>query len=407
MATDNPLKRDPTKVIKKISVGANYGSSAENFVGGKDDLWFDDNENYSILRRGDGVTPGGHIVGGSGSGQQGATGPQGPQGPQGDTGPQGPQGPQGDTGPQGPQGDTGPQGATGPQGPAGSGSGSTGPQGPQGDTGPQGPQGDTGPQGPAGADGADGADGAVGAQGPQGPQGPAGADGADGADGTGGCLLKIDVIQTVRDNTMHTINLSAQTDYIEIYPANDDTSGGQLYTNEWNFGFATNALNGYFSSQRQNGYVDATVISTSGNSTFYMQDSSGINDGAAGNQLVIKQYSSNLSSNATLPALTIMQDQVSSDQSNPTQFDANSYSSIFIVGTANTSRYWELLDGSFSGQTVHIYHLKESGSSITGRINKLGVVDNNGTYATVQSSFSFSGTFIWNGTHWFHYPTLN
>ena len=36
MSIDNPLKRDPTKVIKKISAGANYGSSAENFVGGKE-----------------------------------------------------------------------------------------------------------------------------------------------------------------------------------------------------------------------------------------------------------------------------------------------------------------------------------------------------------------------------------
>ena len=202
---------------------------------------------------------------------------------------------------------------------------------------------------------------------------------------------------------MHTINLSAQTDYIEIYPANDDTSGGQLYTVEWDFGFDTNTLNGYFSAQRQNGYVDATVISTSGNSTFYMQDSSGINDGAAGHQLVIKQYSSNLSSNATLPTLTITQDQVSTDTFNPTQFDANSYSSIFIVGTANTSRYWELLDGSFSGQIVRIYHLKSGGNQVLGRINKLGIVDNNGTYSIVQSSFSFSGTFIWNGTEWLPY----
>ena len=158
------IQRDPNKVIKKLSVGNNYGHTATDYVGGTDDLWFDDND-FNIIRRGDGSTPGGVIIGGGGSGAQGPQGPAGPTGPAGATGPQGPagadgaDGADGATGPQGPAGPQGPQGDTGPQGPIGPGGGDPGPQGPQGI---QGPQGDTGPQGPQGDTG------------PAGPQGPAG-----------------------------------------------------------------------------------------------------------------------------------------------------------------------------------------------------------------------------------------
>jgi hypothetical protein len=101
-------------------------------------IWSTDTQE---LRIGDGSTPGGILITGSGS-----TGPTGPQGPTGATGATGPQGPSGAVGPQGPQGDAGATGATGPQGPAGA-TGNTGP------TGPQGPQGDIGPTGPSGPSG--------------------------------------------------------------------------------------------------------------------------------------------------------------------------------------------------------------------------------------------------------------
>ena len=47
------IQRDPNKVIKKLSVGNNYGHTATDYVGGTDDLWFDDND-FNIIRRGDG-----------------------------------------------------------------------------------------------------------------------------------------------------------------------------------------------------------------------------------------------------------------------------------------------------------------------------------------------------------------
>ena len=79
------IQRDPNKVIKKLSVGNNYGHTATDYVGGTDDLWFDDND-FNIIRRGDGSTPGGVIIGGGGSGAQGPKGRQA-QGPAGATGP--------------------------------------------------------------------------------------------------------------------------------------------------------------------------------------------------------------------------------------------------------------------------------------------------------------------------------
>ena len=39
-----PTPRDPSKITRKISVGGNYGRSAANYVGGKDDIWMDDND---------------------------------------------------------------------------------------------------------------------------------------------------------------------------------------------------------------------------------------------------------------------------------------------------------------------------------------------------------------------------
>ena len=182
------IQRDPNKVIKKLSVGNNYGHTATDYVGGTDDLWFDDND-FNIIRRGDGSTPGGVVIGGGGSGAQGPQGPAGPTGPAGATGPQGPAGADGADGATGPQGDTGPQGPqgdTGPQGPIGPGGGDPGPQGPQGLQGDTGPQGPAGPTGPAGADGADGAQGPQGLQGPTGPKGDTGDTGPQGPAGASG-----------------------------------------------------------------------------------------------------------------------------------------------------------------------------------------------------------------------------
>lgn len=119
--------------------------------------------NTSELYIGDGVTPGGILVGSSGGtggeGPQGPSGAEGPQGPQGDAGSQGPQGPAGASGPSGVAGPTGPQGNPGIPGP-------TGPQGNPGNTGSQGPQGPTGAAGPTGPAGSadqivPGADGAI------------------------------------------------------------------------------------------------------------------------------------------------------------------------------------------------------------------------------------------------------
>jgi len=160
--------------IRKISLGGNHGLSASTFVGDIDDIWTDD-LNPSVLRRGDGVTPGGIIVSGSGGGATGATGPTGATGATGPTGSIGVTGPQGasgadssvagPTGSQGPTGPTGPQGATGP---TGADSSVAGPTGPQGATGPQ------GLIGPAGAAGTNGPQGNAGAQGATGLTGPAG-----------------------------------------------------------------------------------------------------------------------------------------------------------------------------------------------------------------------------------------
>jgi hypothetical protein len=142
--------------IRKLSFGGSHGLSASTFVGDIDDIWTDD-LNPSVLRRGDGVTPGGIIVSGSGGGATGATGPTGATGATGPTGSIGVTGPQGasgadssvagPTGSQGPTGPTGPQGATGP---TGADSSVAGPTGPQGATGPQGL---TGPAGAAGTNG--------------------------------------------------------------------------------------------------------------------------------------------------------------------------------------------------------------------------------------------------------------
>jgi len=147
-------------------------------------LWVIDTQEFRI---GDGSTPGGVLISGSGAvgptGPSGASGPAGPQGPQGATGDTGPQGPQGVAGPQGPSGANGSTGSVGPQGPQGpsGATGDTGPQGPQGvqgNVGPQGPQGvqgDTGPQGPQGVQGDTGPQGPQGDIGPTGPSGPSGA----------------------------------------------------------------------------------------------------------------------------------------------------------------------------------------------------------------------------------------
>lgn len=61
--SDNPLRRDPSKQTRKISTGGNYGEAAADYVGGFDDVWMDDTDLH-ILRRGDGVTPGGVVIGG-------------------------------------------------------------------------------------------------------------------------------------------------------------------------------------------------------------------------------------------------------------------------------------------------------------------------------------------------------
>ena len=50
--------------IRKISLGGNYGDSASTYVGDIDDIWTDD-ITKNILRRGDGTTPGGVIIGGA------------------------------------------------------------------------------------------------------------------------------------------------------------------------------------------------------------------------------------------------------------------------------------------------------------------------------------------------------
>jgi hypothetical protein len=63
MANDS-LSRDPSKVFRKIHIGGNYGKPANEYIGGTDDIWMDD-ENLNILRRGDGQTPGGVIIGGT------------------------------------------------------------------------------------------------------------------------------------------------------------------------------------------------------------------------------------------------------------------------------------------------------------------------------------------------------
>lgn len=103
-------------------------------------------------------------------------------------------GPKGDKGDKGDTGATGATGATGPQGPAGvdGAPGATGPQGPQGlpgdkgETGAQGPQGETGAQGPAGAKGDKGDKGDTGDTGPQGPMGATGEKGDKGDTGDTG-----------------------------------------------------------------------------------------------------------------------------------------------------------------------------------------------------------------------------
>jgi len=51
--------------IRKISLGGNYGDSASTYVGDIDDIWTDD-ITKNVLRRGDGTTPGGVIIGGAG-----------------------------------------------------------------------------------------------------------------------------------------------------------------------------------------------------------------------------------------------------------------------------------------------------------------------------------------------------
>jgi len=50
--------------IRKISLGGNHGLSATTYVGDIDDIWTDD-VTKNILRRGDGTTPGGVIIGGA------------------------------------------------------------------------------------------------------------------------------------------------------------------------------------------------------------------------------------------------------------------------------------------------------------------------------------------------------
>lgn len=51
--------------IRKLNLSGNYGKTASTYVGGLDDIWADDTNN-SVLRRGDGTTPGGVIIGGAG-----------------------------------------------------------------------------------------------------------------------------------------------------------------------------------------------------------------------------------------------------------------------------------------------------------------------------------------------------
>jgi hypothetical protein len=63
---ENPLRRDPAKIFRRMSVGGAYGSKPDEYIGGLDDIWMDD-KNLNILRRGDGVTPGGIIIGANGT----------------------------------------------------------------------------------------------------------------------------------------------------------------------------------------------------------------------------------------------------------------------------------------------------------------------------------------------------
>ena len=93
------------------------------------------------------------VIGSTGSGSVGPTGPTGGTGPTGNDGPIGPTGPTGNDGPIGPTGNDGPIGPTGPTGPTGS----TGNDGPIGPTGPTGSTGNDGPIGPTGNDGYNGA----------------------------------------------------------------------------------------------------------------------------------------------------------------------------------------------------------------------------------------------------------
>jgi len=237
--------RDPNKLIKKLSVGNNYGKSASEYVGGKDDIWFDDS-NLTVIRRGDGTTPGGHIIGGN----SGTPGPAGPAGVMGPTGAAGADGADGAIGPAGPQGAEGPQGPAGPEGP-------TGLQGPAGaDGGNQGPQGVTGPAGPAGADGAQGPTGPQGLTGPAGPQGPAGADGADGA-----------VVSQLEDD----LDINGKTLKYQFNITNDSTDH-YVFTDPGSIWFSTSENDPTLYLRRGEQYL---FNNTSGSHPFRIQSTTG------------------------------------------------------------------------------------------------------------------------------------
>jgi len=54
------------EITRKLSAAGNGIVPANELIGGKDDIWMDD-ISLSVLRRGDGITPGGHVIGSGGS----------------------------------------------------------------------------------------------------------------------------------------------------------------------------------------------------------------------------------------------------------------------------------------------------------------------------------------------------
>ena len=220
-------------IQKLFTTRQNY-DNGDSRIGERDRIWYDSNTNTFRIQLDD--TPGGTIIGGSGSGgnsrvTESATPPTGPSagdlwwdtldgnlyiyydsnwvpsvtttvGAAGATGATGPQGAKGDPGDQGPKGDTGDQG-------------------PKGDTGDQGPKGDTGDTGATGATGATGLKGDTGDTGPKGDTGDAGATGPTGPQG----------LQGIKGDTGDT-GPAGTTDYNDL--TNKPTIPAAQVNSDWN-----------------------------------------------------------------------------------------------------------------------------------------------------------------------------